>query len=53
VAAELNKTLAKMLSPVENAQAAEKADICVLTVVQEAHQSAVQSQNLRCKVKFW
>lgn len=44
VAAELNKTLGKdVISGMENAQAAEKADICVLTVVQEAHQSAVQS----------
>lgn len=41
---ELNKILGKeAISGMENADAAQKAEICVLTVVQEAHQMALQS----------
>lgn len=43
-ATEVNLTLgSEMVSGLENAQAARQADICVLTVVQSAHQSAVES----------
>lgn len=44
VADELNKILGKeVISGMENARAAENAEICVLTVVQEAHQAALQN----------
>lgn len=44
VAGELNKILGKeAVSGMENHKAAESADICVLTVVQEAHESILQS----------
>lgn len=43
-AAELNERLgAQAARGLENGPAAREADICVLTVVQEAHQSALQS----------
>jgi len=43
-AAELNERLStKAARGLENGPAAREADICVLTVVQEAHQSALQS----------
>lgn len=43
-ASELNKILGReIISGMENARAAENASICVLTVVQEAHQAALQS----------
>ncbi|MCK5429283.1 MAG: NAD(P)-binding domain-containing protein, partial [Anaerolineales bacterium] len=44
IADELNTKLGiDTIIGMENGQAARKADICVLTVVQSAHQSAVQS----------
>jgi NADPH-dependent F420 reductase len=44
VASELNKILEKdVIIGMENNKAAEQAEICVLTVVHEAHQSALQS----------
>ena len=44
IADELNTKLGiDTIIGLENGQAARKADICVLTVVQSAHQSAVQS----------
>jgi len=43
-ALELNKILGKdVVIGMENNKAAEKAEICILTVVQEAHQAALQS----------
>ena len=43
-AAELNDRLgAEVVRGLENSQAARQADICVLTVVQEAHQAALQT----------
>jgi len=43
-AAELNEKLgADRVSGMENSEAAREADICVLTVVQSAHQSALES----------
>ncbi len=43
-AAELNAQLgAALVSGMENADAARKADLCVLTVVQGAHQQALES----------
>jgi len=44
VAAELNETLGiDSITGMENSQAAEAADICVLTVNQEAHEATVKS----------
>jgi 8-hydroxy-5-deazaflavin:NADPH oxidoreductase len=44
VAAELNRKLGiDRLQGMENSQAARLADVCVLTVVQSAHQAAVES----------
>ena len=44
VAAEINTKLGlDIVSGMENGQAARRADICVLTVVVEAHQAALQS----------
>lgn len=44
VAAELNKELGKeFIKGMENAGAARQADICVLTVVAEAHEAALKS----------
>ncbi|MBN1536063.1 MAG: NADPH-dependent F420 reductase [Anaerolineales bacterium] len=44
IAGELNKILGKeMITGLENNHAAESAEICVLTVVQEAHQAALKS----------
>jgi NADPH-dependent F420 reductase len=44
VAAELNETLGiDSITGMENSQAAEAADICVLTVNQEAHKATVKS----------
>lgn len=43
VAAELNAVLGRQgVTGLENGQAARQADMCILTVVQEAHQAALQ-----------
>jgi len=44
VAAELNKELGKdLIQGMENTAAAKQADLCVLTVVQDAHEAALKS----------
>lgn len=44
VAAELNKELGKdLIQGMENASAAERAELCVLTVDQDAHEAALNS----------
>lgn len=53
-AGELNDKLGiDTIQGFENGEAARKADICVLTVVQTAHQQAIEGLKATCRGRYW